>query len=91
MPLSTQEDGSPITARRYLSLAAKGGDDDMFSSDLKDAELDTLLGHMAGIPTLVLQSGADGYVFPVSPPPPLLSLSLLTPLSRFSFAGIFHT
>ena len=51
MPLSTQEDGSPITARRYLSLAAKGGDDDMFSSDLKDAELDTLLGHMAGIPT----------------------------------------
>ena len=76
MPLSTQEDGSPITARRYLSLAAKGGDDDMFSSDLKDAELDTLLGHMAGIPTLVLQSGADEYVFPVSPPPPP-SLSLL--------------
>ncbi|QDZ23332.1 alpha/beta-hydrolase [Chloropicon primus] len=62
MPLSTQEDGSPITARRFLSLAAKGGDDEAFSSDLTDTELKNLLGHMDGVPTLVLQSGADEYI-----------------------------
>lgn len=31
--------GAPITASRFHSLAAVGGDDDMFSSDLSDAEL----------------------------------------------------
>ncbi len=31
--------GTPITARRYLSFTVPGGDDDMFSSDLTDAEL----------------------------------------------------
>ena len=31
--------GAPVTAERFLSLASKGGDDDMFSSDLTDAEL----------------------------------------------------
>ena len=31
--------GAPITARRYLSFTVPGGDDDMFSSDLTDAEL----------------------------------------------------
>ena len=31
--------GTPITARRYLSFTVPRGDDDMFSSDLADAEL----------------------------------------------------
>ena len=31
--------GAPITANRFHSLAAAGGDDDMFSSDLSDADL----------------------------------------------------
>ena len=31
--------GTPITARRYLSFTVPGGDDDMFSSDLTDTEL----------------------------------------------------
>ena len=29
----------PVCARRFLSLACKGGDDDMFSSDFTDQEL----------------------------------------------------
>ena len=36
----------PITASRYASLAGKGGPDDLFSSDLTDAELSQRLGHM---------------------------------------------
>lgn len=30
---------TPVTARRYASFTVKGGDDDMFSSDLTDIEL----------------------------------------------------
>ncbi|CAG9465134.1 unnamed protein product [Pedinophyceae sp. YPF-701] len=54
--------GTPITARRFLDLYDRGGDDDMFSSDLTDAELRKLLGHMLGVPTLVLQGSNDEYV-----------------------------
>ena len=57
MPHSTQEDGAPITARRFLSLATRGGDDDVFSSDFTDEELRSAVGHMEGVPTLLLQSG----------------------------------
>jgi len=32
-------DGAAVSAQRWLSLAAKGGTDDMFSSDLTDEEL----------------------------------------------------
>lgn len=32
-------DNAPITAARYLGLVARLGDDDMFSSDLSDEEL----------------------------------------------------
>ncbi len=31
--------GAPVCARRFLSLADRGGDDDMFSSDYSDEEL----------------------------------------------------
>lgn len=54
--------GTPITARRFLSFAAVGGDDDMFSWDLSDEALRGLLGHMESTRTLVLMSGADEYV-----------------------------
>ena len=36
----------PMTASRYLSLAGTLGPDDMFSSDLSDADLKLRLGHM---------------------------------------------
>jgi pimeloyl-ACP methyl ester carboxylesterase len=52
---------APITAARYLSLAAAGGDDDMFSADLSSEELQQKLGHMT-VPTLTLCSLADEYV-----------------------------
>lgn len=67
-------EGTPsfLSARRLLSLAEKGGDDDMFSSDLTHKELSDILGHMASIPTLFLQSGADEYV------PPLVDIDALT-------------
>lgn len=32
-------DGAPVTANRYHALAARRGDDDMFSSDFSDEEL----------------------------------------------------
>ena len=32
-------DGAPLSAKRWLSLAEKGGDDDYFSSDFSDSEL----------------------------------------------------
>jgi len=37
----------PINAARYCSLFGRGGDDDLFSSDFTDAELQARLGHMS--------------------------------------------
>ena len=54
--------GVPVSAERYVSLYAEGGADDMFSSDLSDAQLSALLGHMSGTPALLLFSGKDEYV-----------------------------
>jgi len=51
----------PITAYRYNSFAGRLGDDDMFSNDLTDQELQTLLGHV-NIPTLLVNSSYDEYV-----------------------------
>jgi len=59
-------EGTPVTARRFLSLADVGGEDDMFSSS--GVDLTETLGSLRGIPTLVLMSGADecqvGYIDP---------------------------
>lgn len=49
----------PICARRWLSLADVGGEDDMFSSDFTNEELATHLKSLEKIETLVLMSGAD--------------------------------
>ncbi|KAL4457642.1 hypothetical protein ABPG75_012507 [Micractinium tetrahymenae] len=55
-------DGAPMAARRWLSLAEPGGDDDMFSRSLTDAQLAATYGPMAGLPTLLLLSGAEEYI-----------------------------
>jgi len=39
---------TPITAHRYLSFTEVGGDDDMFSSDLSDAQLKVSPSSMHG-------------------------------------------
>ena len=56
-------DGAAITARRWLSLAAPGGDDDFFSSSLTDAQLGGIFGAaLHDLPALVLLSGEEEYV-----------------------------
>ena len=64
MPRGTMFDRAPITADRYLSLYERLGDDDMFSADLTDAEMSARLGHLGGVPALVLLSGADEFMPP---------------------------
>ncbi|KAI7838132.1 hypothetical protein COHA_008063 [Chlorella ohadii] len=61
---ATDIDGAPMTARRWLSLACPGGDDDMFSSSLSDEQLAAIFGPLRGLPSLLLLSGADQYVPP---------------------------
>ncbi|CAM9196971.1 unnamed protein product [Ectocarpus fasciculatus] len=60
MPAAADE--APITAARFLSLATKEGDDDMFSADLTADERHSRLGHMASVPTAAFLSGADQFV-----------------------------
>ena len=55
-------DGAAMTARRWLSLAAPGGDDDMFSTHLSEARLAEIFAPMRGLPTLVLLSGEEEYI-----------------------------
>jgi hypothetical protein len=53
---------TPISAQRWLSLAAVGGDDDMFSSDgVRMEEVWGGLG-MSKVPICVLYSGEDEFV-----------------------------
>jgi len=55
----------PVSAKRWLSLASPyhDGDDDYFSSDLKDEQLMRSFGALpAGIPICVLFSGEDEYM-----------------------------
>ncbi|KAK9831865.1 hypothetical protein WJX81_003154 [Elliptochloris bilobata] len=53
---------TPVTARRFHALAARLGDDDMFSSDLTPEELKDILGPLAAVPTLFLLSEKDASV-----------------------------
>jgi pimeloyl-ACP methyl ester carboxylesterase len=53
--------GAPINAYRWLSLAAVGGDDDYFSSDLPDDALKMTFGKI-NKPSLFLYSGSDSSV-----------------------------
>jgi pimeloyl-ACP methyl ester carboxylesterase len=53
-------DGAPITARRFASLTARLGDDDMFSSDLSDDELRARLAPLGAVgPAFILRSASD--------------------------------
>ena len=54
----------PLSTSRFASLVGRGGPDDMFSSDLSDAELRGRLGHLSapGLTTLFAHSMADEYV-----------------------------
>ncbi|KAF9322061.1 hypothetical protein BG003_008252 [Podila horticola] len=54
-------DSAPITAYRFSSLAAVGGDDDMFSSDLTLETMQMIYSHIRA-PVLWLHSGRDEYV-----------------------------
>ena len=55
---------APITAERYASLSGRMGDDDMFSSDLTDAELEAKLKGVAelGVPVMLAVSAGDQHV-----------------------------
>lgn len=53
--------GAPITAYRYHSLLAPGGDDDFFSSDLPDDKIASFWSKFQK-PVLVLPSGEDEHV-----------------------------
>jgi hypothetical protein len=52
---------SPVSAYRWHSLLAVGGDDDFFSSDLSDEVLEGTFGKLDR-PTLVLMAGEDEMV-----------------------------
>lgn len=53
----------PLRAFRFVSLAGRMTEDDMFSSDLTDLELQTQLGHVE-VPLLLVFSLEDEYVPP---------------------------
>lgn len=57
-------DSVPITAYRYHSLAFRGGDDDMFSSDLSDDELSRIFGGLNSQKLAIFLSGKDEYIPP---------------------------
>ena len=52
---------NPVTARRWVSLACKGGEDDYFSSDLDDRQLKDTFGKV-DVPLLILYGEEDEYV-----------------------------
>jgi len=52
---------NPVSARRWVSLACKGGEDDYFSSDLSDAQLQNTFGKVDK-PLLILYGEEDEYV-----------------------------
>lgn len=55
-------DGAAMTARRWLSLACPGGDDDMFSAGLSAGQLAAIYAPLEGLPSLLLLSGAEEYL-----------------------------
>jgi pimeloyl-ACP methyl ester carboxylesterase len=78
MPISETHEffGAPITARRCLSLLSPDhdGEDDYFSSDLPDTQLNRTFGMLpAHTPLCILYSGADEHV-----PPEIDKMALVT-------------
>lgn len=60
--LSERFDGAVITAGRYLSLAERLGDDDMFSIDLTKEEMEQIIPKVQ-VPISLCYSAEDEYVF----------------------------
>ena len=80
LPRSAIWEGIPITARRYCSLYGKGGEDDMFSSDLTDEEMGGVLGALRPFRSLILMSGDDEVL--------TLTLTLTLTLPPFPFPSL---
>ena len=59
--LSEKFEGAPITAYRYLSLAERLGDDDMFSVDLTMEELKSIIPKVQ-VPIALCYSAEDEYI-----------------------------
>ena len=59
--MSEKVEGSPITAERYISLTERLGDDDMFSVDLTEAELEPILSSVK-VPAFLCFSEDDQFV-----------------------------
>eukprot|EP00242_Pyramimonas_sp_CCMP2087_P018496 CAMPEP_0198206616 /NCGR_PEP_ID=MMETSP1445-20131203/10175_1 /TAXON_ID=36898 /ORGANISM="Pyramimonas sp., Strain CCMP2087" /LENGTH=269 /DNA_ID=CAMNT_0043879389 /DNA_START=168 /DNA_END=977 /DNA_ORIENTATION=+ len=55
---------APMCADRYVALVQRLGDDDHFSWDFSDSELEARVAHMQSLPVLVMMSGAEEYVPP---------------------------
>lgn len=73
--------GSPdiVTATRFASLNIRMTEEDMFSSDLTDAELQQRLGHIS-VPSLLVFSGDDEYV------PSFVDINVLSERLAHAFA-----
>ena len=59
--LSEKLEGAPITASRYLSLAERLGDDDMFSVDLSKEEMKSIIPNIQ-VPISLCYSAHDEFV-----------------------------
>ena len=59
--ISERLDGAPITAARYINLVERLGDDDMFSVDLTEAELEPILSPVK-VPIFLCFSESDEFV-----------------------------
>ncbi|KAK8791123.1 hypothetical protein WA158_005754 [Blastocystis sp. Blastoise] len=59
--LPREADIAPISIYRYLSLSGRLTDDDMFSTDLTDTEMESIFSHI-NMPTLFIYSSNDQYV-----------------------------
>lgn len=86
----TEFGGTPITAKRWLSLAdrAAQGEDDMFSSDFTDEELRDQLKCLENISTLVLMSGADECQVPVGVDPATVGRRLVEAIGEGAPASL---
>lgn len=60
--IAFRDDGVPMTARRFHSLAGSDGDDNMFSTSFDRDQLKEVLGVVTVTPTLWLFSGDDEFV-----------------------------
>lgn len=60
--IAFRDDGVPMTARRFYSLAADDGDDNMFSSTFDIAQQKEAVRGILDTPTLWLFSGQDEFV-----------------------------